>query len=355
MYRPSSLVRPFLVLALSALVLPLRAQDEAAPNPAPAPEEQTAPQAAEQPQHPPYDLRQMQMQAQAPLQPALGRDPREVRREQVEMRLRVMMSDFGIDNVGKQDALISYLAEDEAGKASVREAGKRLLLALRRGTDAARTRDLVAVYKAALDADKERRVAAQTALDAKIGFSLDPRLEAALWLFGVLGEGQAGLPLNTLTTRPNQNQGRPFPPPNFGPTGGRYAPQYGGAPGNAAPQAGTIFGTVSSKGEGWLEVRDQRGNLERYMPFWTAATVAGNNNTAAGGYDRAVLEAMNAAKVGDTVRLEWVWSERKRVVKLEPWTAPLPDNTPPDAAQNDAPNVPGYGADPGPPAPPQQQ
>ncbi|RYG54779.1 hypothetical protein EON80_31485 [bacterium] len=55
------------------------------------------------------------------------------------------------------------------------------------------------------------------------------------------------------------------------------------------------------------------------MPFWTAAAAGG-----AGGYDRAVLEAIAIAKVGDLVRLEWVWSDRKRVVKLEPWTPAVP-------------------------------
>jgi hypothetical protein len=253
-----------------------------------------------------------------------------------------MMSDFGIDDVGKQDALIAYLAEDEAGKATVREAGKRLFTALRREASPNRTRDLVAVYKGALDADKERRAAAQTALDAKIGFSLDPRLEAALWLFGVLGEGQTGLSLNTLMKGANVNPGRGAMPPNFPPNGGRFMAPNGPA-GNLTPRAGTVYGAVSNKGEGWIEVRDQKQTLERYMPFWTAATVAGADNTAGGGYDRAVLDAMSTVKVGDTVRLEWVWSERKRVVKLEPWTQPLPEPV-------NAPATPGQNA-PAPPAP----
>ena len=178
MYRPFPLAHPFLILALGALILPLSAQQQLGAPAAPAAEAPLA-QQADQPL-PRLDMRQLQGQlqdqTQAVPQPAPRRDPREARRQQVEMRMRAMMSDFGIDNTAKQDAIIAYLAEDEVGKATVREAGRRLLVALRRGVQTARTRDLIAVYKAALDADKERRAAAQTALDAKIGFSLDPRL-----------------------------------------------------------------------------------------------------------------------------------------------------------------------------------
>ncbi len=334
MYRPSPLVHSFLILALSAFVLPLCAQQEAAPPDAAAMEAPLPPEQA------PRANRQEPGQA-AP-QYRIGRD----RRDQVEMRLRAMMSDFGIDNATKQDAVIAYLAEDEAGKSKVREAGKRLLQALRRGTEKGRTRDLIAVYKGALDADKERRVAAQTALDAKIGFSLEPRLEAALWLFGVLGEGQVGLSINSLIPRPNANQGR------------NYAPQYGGPLAALTPRAGTVFGTVSNKGEGWIEVgeRNKRNSLERYIPFWAAATVGGAENTMGGGYDRAVLEAMRNVKVGDSVRLEWVWSERKRVVKLEPWTPPVAEapNAPAATPENIAPNAPTYGGDQAPQDIPQQ-
>lgn len=233
------------------------------------------------------------------------------RRAQVEMRLRAMMSDFGIDEAVKQDAVIAYLAEDEIGRNGVRDAARRLMMAVKSDATPARIRDLIAVYKASLDADKERRRAAQSALDARIGFSLSPRLEAILWLFGVLGEGQAAPALNAGAPRISQNSPRK-------------------APGFGARRAGTVTGTITEKGEGWLEVRDENsGTTERYLPFWTALDPApekaGEKDADAGvdtdaningNYNRAVLETMKAAQVGDRVRLEWVWNERKRVVRL---------------------------------------
>ncbi|PQV64641.1 hypothetical protein B1R32_104135 [Abditibacterium utsteinense] len=264
------------------------------------------------------------------------------RRAQIEMRLRAMMSDFGVDEAAQQDAVIAYLAEDEAGKSTVRDVARRLIVAVRNGATPERTRDLIAVYKASLDADKERRRAAQGTLDAKIGFSLNPRLEATLWLFGVLGEGQAGLPLNVLAPR-NANGRR------------RNAPDdrtnNNKQPGPGAQRTGIVTGIVTRKGEGWIEVRDENAgmvrtggadSIERYLPFWTANESAPQNakderdDNVNGDYDRSVLEAMKAVQVGERVRLEWVWNERKRVVRLS--------TAPPDAAPQNAPAQPLYPA-----------
>lgn len=302
--RPSILLAPILSLCLLARTgLPARAQNETAPDEiAPdeiAPATQTSPA-----------IQNDKTRETAPSAPnPLDKEARQAaRRAQIEMRLRAMMSDFGIDEAVKQDALIAYLGEDEIGKNSVRDAARRLMMAVKSDAPPARIRDLIAVYKASLDADKERRRAAQSALDAKIGFSLSPRLEAILWLFGVLGEGGAVLPFNVLTPRISQNVPR-------------KAPQYG------ARRAGTVMGMVTEKGEGWIEVRDEKsGTTERYLPFWTALDAAppadknpkdkdADVNTL-GNYDRALLETMKAVQVGDHVRLEWVWNERKRVVRL---------------------------------------
>ncbi|RYG70225.1 hypothetical protein EON80_08315, partial [bacterium] len=112
--------------------------------------------------------------------------PREKRRSPTEIRLRAMWTDLGVE-AACQDAIIAYLDEDEKGKATVRAASRRLMTAVTRNYPPERMRELVALYKGAIEADKARRITAQTSLDAKIGFSLNPRLEGMLWLFGVLG------------------------------------------------------------------------------------------------------------------------------------------------------------------------
>lgn len=251
-----------------------------------------------------------------------------LRRAQNEMRLRAMMNDFGIEGAAPQDALIAYLAEDETGKIMVRGAARRLFMAVRKGAPPARMRDLIAVYKAAIDADRERRRAAQSSLDAKIGFSLDPRLEATLWLLGVLGEGQSGLSPSASNARLARNG-----------DGIRDGARDGVRDGvreidtrrGAAPTTAT--GVVTRKSEGWIEVRTANDATERYLPFWTdddnrtdPISGAPLNKTEVARLNSAVLETLARVQIGERVRLDWIWSTRKRIVRLDilpPETAPL--------------------------------
>lgn len=281
----------------SGAASPLKAQEEVAP-PAPAPAQN--------------------LPERAPAEPSTAeRDAR--RGAQNEQRLRVMMNDFGIESAESQDALISYLAEDETGKSAVRGAARRLMMAVRQGATPERMRDLIAIYKASIDAERERRRAAQSALDAKIGFSLSPRLEAILWLLGVLGEGQSALPFNALTPRPPRN-----------------------GPGDLAREAkarrGTVRGIVTQKTQGWIEVREGEAAPERYLPFWIETEkrydpIAGEPlpQEEIARINRAVSETLTRLQPGDRVRLDWVWSGRKRLIRLETLPEELPKNldTPP--------------------------
>lgn len=261
------------------------------------------------------------------------------RRAQTEARLRSLMNEFGLTDALKQDALIAYLAEDETGKAALRDAARRLMSAVRRGATPERTRDLIAVYKAALSADKERRAAAQIALDAKIGYSLDPRLEAGLWLFGVLGDGAPAAsygwtPGRSASKRPdNLPRTDGFPRPDGFPRGD-----------TSVRRSGVAFGIVAAKGDNWLEVRSE-GASERYAvseapaiaPNPAATNAAATTTTAtsatatsviattaAASSPTAVLQTLSALKIGDRVRVEWMGSGRKRLLQLELWTAPFP-------------------------------
>ena len=82
----------------------------------------------------------------------------------------------------------------------------------------AETRDLAAqvtAYRAALEADRLRHKAAEAALDSKIKFSQNPRLEAMLLLMGVIGETpNLPLRLGAIGGSPRPNPPR-NPPPNL--------------------------------------------------------------------------------------------------------------------------------------------
>lgn len=259
-----------------------------------------------------------------------------MRRARNEMRLRAMMNDFGVQEVASQDALVAYLAEDEAGKSVVRAAARRLMAAVRNGAPPAHMHDLLAIYKAAIDADRERRHAAQTALDAKIGFSLSPRLEALLWLFGVLGESQTALSFNALVARSPKKLA------------------------DEQEQKGVVVGTVTKKDEAWIEVqpepdatnpgaaepgaypdavKDQNAvkpNVSsRYFPLWLgeghcidpiSGAPLGKEEVAL--FNRTLAEFLARVHIGERVSLRWVGNKRKFMVGLEimpPLLAPNPD------------------------------
>lgn len=173
----------------------------------------------------------------------------EVRRAFLESRMRDLMQRLGLVSVPTQDAILAFMNADEDGKRQVREAGRKLLNAVRLDAPPERLKALLADYQNAINADQVRRERAQTALNAQIGYSLNARLESLLWLLGVLGQGQSA----------------------FGP--GAFA--SGGEPigrvGSAEVQASEIAGIITNKsGAGetssWLEIRDESGRLWRLKP-----------------------------------------------------------------------------------------
>ena len=239
---------------------------------------------------------------------------RQQRRAQIEARLRGVMSDIGVQDATKQDALIAYLAEDEAGKITVRQAATRLLAAVQRGVEPQRMRDLMAVYKGAIDADKERRSAAQKTLDARIGYSLDPRLEATLWLFGFLGDGTPGLALNLPAPRPAPEDKKTQV--EYG-----YASPVNRVAGQLPRRTGVVMGTAVAKNAAWIEVETADGSRERFLVPLTTSP-------------RSVLDEIGQANlenlsrsvakipVGASVRVEWGWSEAKWATKIDFWESP---------------------------------
>ncbi len=177
----------------------------------------------------------------------------------LERRMRDMMTRNGITTTTTQDAILAFMRDDEDGKRAVRDAGRRLWNGIRRDAPAERLRALLSDYQKALDTAHDNREHAQTALDARVGYSLDPRLESMLWLLGVLGEGQTVFTL-------------PQPAPN--PRGPRMMGGNGAPPvsmfvvPNGAMQ---IDGFVNAKNSPqemmvWLEIRDANGRLWRMVP-----------------------------------------------------------------------------------------
>lgn len=238
------------------------------------------------------------------------------RREQVEDRLRALMVNLGLTAAATQDAIIAYLAEDEMSRSSVREAEKRMLQGVRRDVPPERMRDLIGDYKTALESDKTRRAIAQSKLDARLGYSLSPKLEAMLWLLGVLGEGASKLPTGALVVKVPEAPRRPDDAQELAPG----APVYGPPLSPSFGARGEIVGTVTAKGvseqgEHWLEIRDDSGALDRYAPLWREDL---------GALDPDIDAQMTRTPLGARVRVRWLWQERRRALELQPEDAPRP-------------------------------
>lgn len=79
-------------------------------------------------------------------------------------------------------------------------------------------------------------------------------------------------------------------------------------------KSGQGFGIVTAKGENWIEIKTE-GVTERYSPRWF-----GGLPKNGGGLDQKMIRAIAERSVGDKVRFEWIYDERKRVVVLVPDT-----------------------------------
>ena len=81
----------------------------------------------------------------------------------------------------------------------------------------------------------------------------------------------------------------------------------------ADKKGGTIVGKVTVKGEAFLEIQaDGEEKARRYVPNWVGGAPA-----QGGGPDKTMLATIGKIKVGDRVRVEWIFEERARLVKVE--------------------------------------
>ncbi len=74
---------------------------------------------------------------------------------------------------------------------------------------------------------------------------------------------------------------------------------------------GVSTGTIVSLEKGKLILHTAEGNL-LFMAHWR-----GGMPKDGGGLDKEMVERLLAFKVGDKVKIDWVWEERRRVEKIE--------------------------------------
>jgi hypothetical protein len=85
------------------------------------------------------------------------------------------------------------------------------------------------------------------------------------------------------------------------------------------PRKGTVTGVVSAKGENWIEVKaDGEEKGRKYVPHWK-----GGAPKDGGGPDKDMVARIKDTPLKSRVRVEWVFEERPRVVKLEVLKKPI--------------------------------
>jgi hypothetical protein len=111
------------------------------------------------------------------------------RQQRLENQMRQAMSNLGCSDIPTQDAIISYIGADMRARRTLQTQSRRLFMALRsKDRPEDEIARMVSDFRAAVETDKQRRTASEAALDGRIKYSQNARLEAMLLLFGVIGE-----------------------------------------------------------------------------------------------------------------------------------------------------------------------
>ena len=279
---------------------------------------------------------------------------REAQRLAQERRVRDLMVGFGVIDAGVQDALLAHIGAQVRARTRVRQLGVELYQALRRPALAnEEVRRLLNDYQVALEADGGERARAEEALNNRIGFRDQPRLEAMLMLFGIIGDNPVIMPFG-LNRPPNRrtNEARSA-------TNGAAANQSsnrvrseqrarlsapGGLEGNRPyiaqrPEGGagqpetdadfainnrvltdeqadeegeTIVGTIIGQRDEGIEVRLDNGTTRRFLP-----RVTGDPDAPDGGVDGEMLRILATLEIGQRVRLRWIDDDRPRILSIE--------------------------------------
>ena len=74
---------------------------------------------------------------------------------------------------------------------------------------------------------------------------------------------------------------------------------------------GKIVGLITQKDGGKITVKGEEGSLS-LMPYWR-----GGMPSAGGGFDKEMLKQLEKFKIGDTVKIAWVFEEHYRIDKIQ--------------------------------------
>ena len=119
------------------------------------------------------------------------RTPEQMQAQRAQM-LKKMLEGAGITDEKTQAAVADYAADRETAARALQEKMRAVNVALRNG--AATDQEIAASLanlRSAVAAEKTRRVGAEKDLDAEIGFSKKPRLDAMLTTMGLIGDEAA--------------------------------------------------------------------------------------------------------------------------------------------------------------------
>jgi len=71
---------------------------------------------------------------------------------------------------------------------------------------------------------------------------------------------------------------------------------------------GELEGILTQKSANWIDVRDDKGFINRYLPFWV-----GESPSRGGEFDPQMIQRINELIVGNRVYLKWSWDGHLRV------------------------------------------
>jgi hypothetical protein len=77
-------------------------------------------------------------------------------------------------------------------------------------------------------------------------------------------------------------------------------------------KSGDLLGILTSKGQAWIEVKEDEGFNYRYLSPWR-----GGSPTNGGGFDPKMLDQIDGLVVGNRVSLSWYWDGHLRVRKVK--------------------------------------
>jgi hypothetical protein len=138
--------------------------------------------------------------------------------EREERNLRDTLSRAGFTQQAGQDIVVAFSKEQNTAQESLRTMAEKLVTSVSTpGVPDAEVARLLKELQDAVAKEKERRKTARTALNEKLSYTENPRLELMLTTLGLIGDDSLGL--NSLTGR-------------FGGPGGFGGGGFGGGRGN---------------------------------------------------------------------------------------------------------------------------